>query len=149
MRMMIRTATQQDIVRKSGGYRPFVLRATRARWTTVRAIDWTVDAVQGLKGTSSQTPEPAVAAYVLRSNWVARCPDCPEVMVVEPGEPFFCPNCLNAANGGRARAVIFPAERAEIERLLLKRPAPENRNWLIGEPVEHLRAENAAHGLED
>lgn len=131
--MQIRTATDHEIVRKSGGYRAFVLRAARARWPRVQAVNWTA------QGT--------VAAFVLRSNWVVQCPTCPEALLAEPGEPFWCPNCLNVSNGGQALTALFPEDRTEIERLLLLRPAPENRNWLAGETVAQLAAENAAHGI--
>ena len=91
---------------------------------------------------------PAVAAYVIRGNWVADCPFCRETIVVEPGQPFTCPNCTMAENGGKARPLAMPEQRAEIEAALLQRPVPDNRNWLVGETVEDLVRENRAHGVD-
>ena len=43
--------------------------------------------------------------------------------------------------------MALPPERTEIEAALAPRP-PEHRNWLPGEPVATLRAENIEHGAE-
>jgi hypothetical protein len=46
---------------------------------------------------------------------------------------------------GRTYLVDFPAEREEIERLLLLRPE-RDRNWEPGQTVEDLRRENEERG---
>jgi hypothetical protein len=97
----------------------------------------------------------SVKAYVNHGRWVAECgtDGCGGAMSVDVEEPlFYCWVCGNQwANGAWAR-VEFPARREEIERLLLLRPAANgmeavNRNWVVGEPLANLEAENAAHGI--
>jgi len=83
-------------------------------------------------------------AYILRGAWVVGC-ECGECVFYEPGKPFFCPNCLNAENGHRPRPVVMPVERSQIEVVLLQRPNPNNRNWLVGETVKQLNDENLIH----
>lgn len=136
--MIIRMAKEQAAVREANGYRNFVRRQVEARWPAANVpIFW--ERVQGV---------PA-AAFVQDSSWVVGCPDCSEHIVAQVGEPLFCPNCCNVQNAGAPRPVIFPPNRGAIEAALLRRPVPATRNWLPGEPVEQLRAENAAHGLKE
>lgn len=92
--------------------------------------------------------EPAVAV-VQRGAWVAFCPSpgCPSGEFVEPGLPFFCCVCANAAVGHLWRPVVWPANRGAIEAALGERPVPQTRNWLPGETPESLRAEFAAELL--
>lgn len=130
--MQIRTASQQKSVTKHGGYRRFTENALRLRWETARPISW---------GASRGT----VQAEVIRSNWAVRCPHCAGAMFVEPGEPFFCPDCGMQANDWLPMTVVWPEERATIERVLLARSDPLTRNW-TRESVAALRAENLAHG---
>lgn len=140
--MLIRTAGQQKTVRKHGGYRRFVEHCLRLRWEdalkanpALRRIQW--DETQG-----------EVMATVVRSNWRVDCPFCQSAMAAEPGEPFFCPDCAMQGNEFKPMAIVWPKERAEIERVLLARPNPNNRNWLIGETVADLLTENVAHGVK-
>lgn len=128
----ILTASQQFAIQRAGGYRKFIELTTSKRWAMAR-VNWQ---------TRGQIP-----AYIGRSSWRANCPFCTESVVAEPGQPFFCPNCLMLQNGGLAMETVFPKERAEIERLLLLRPNPENRNWLPGERIGHLIIENVEHGI--
>jgi hypothetical protein len=132
---MIFTAKQLDSVQRAGGYRNYVRRQVTARWPGASVPIWW-DRATG-----------DVTAQIIRTYWAVQCPACPEAMIVQPGEPFFCPNCLNAANQGLPLRVVFPPERAALEAVLLKRPVPQTRNWRPGETVEALRAENAAHGI--
>jgi hypothetical protein len=134
--MQILTATKMTAVRQCmGNYQVFLVANARARWP---------DAQLNIKWMARGIP---VYAEIWRSMWVAQCPDCPEAIIVEPGEPFWCPNCCNAANGGYARPLIFPDNRTAIEELLLARPNPETRNWLEHETLDMLRAENLEHGI--
>lgn len=129
--MKILTANQQQIVKKAGGYRAFVNRLMRDRWGVVPT--WEID-----------KKAPPVYAWVNQSSWAGDC-ECRGSIVVEPGEPYICPDCGNAFYGGKARRVIFPKKRAEIEELLLARPYPKNRNWLTTETVSDLKRQNKEH----
>ncbi len=88
-------------------------------------------------------------AYVNHGRWVADCPFCSgaEEMATLPMS-FFCHACQMAAVQGQAIPALFPApaEAESIERVLAIRPVP-NRNWVPGETVDQLRAENLEHGL--
>lgn len=87
-------------------------------------------------------------------RWIADCPAClahgrTVAQYVWLDQPIlFCTRCANAALEGRWRPVIVPAERQDIERLLLVRPDPEQRAWAPGETLADLRAENTTLGLE-
>lgn len=130
--MQIRTASQQSSVIKAGGYRRYVERLVRDLWPGAAPVNWETRGV--------------VYAYVNRSSWAVNCPFCRDALVAQPGEPFYCRNCLMQANGGYAREVYFPDERAEIERILLLRANPDTRNWAPHETVDDLKAENLEHG---
>ncbi len=54
---------------------------------------------------------------------------------------FRCAHCLLEC------PVEWPRARRVIERLLAIRPIPATRNWLLGEPIKQLIAENIEHGL--
>ena len=118
----------------SGNYRGFIERECRMRWQV--HANWEVD---------QETPP--LYAEIDRAAWRVVCDTCREAMVIDYGEIYFCPNCLNAAQGGKARRVIFPEAKDEIERLLSLRPNPNNRNWLPQEKVEDLKTENITHGI--
>jgi hypothetical protein len=132
-KVLIKTASQQYTVRLKGGYRQWVELLVMQRWL-FKGIDW--EQAQG-----------TVLAEVWRSGWHAKCPFCRGAMVVEPGEPFFCVDCAMQGNEFRPMRVVWPEERHTIERLLLKRPNPMNRNWFPHETVEILIAENHQHGI--
>jgi hypothetical protein len=133
MDVRIKTANESVVVQRLGDYRAFVEYMVAGRWDA--RVNWTV------------SPRVTARAYVLRSAWVADCPTCAGNMVVEPGEPYFCPDCAMQGNGFQACAVVWPEQWAEIERLLLARPDPNTRNWLIGETLDDLARENAEHGV--
>lgn len=70
-----------------------------------------------------------VIARIWQGQWIADC-ECRGAQFVDPSEPiFFCTDCLNRLNNGRARPVAFPAEaeRMEIEKLILARPVNDVR----------------------
>ena len=131
---MIRTADQQHTVRAAGGYRRWVEKLVNDRWAT--AVDWEMAGAP-------------LKAWINYSNWAVNCDCCRESVVAEPGEPFYCPNCENAANGYKARPVDWPDEndRAEIEHMLLLRPNPDTRMWMAGETIDDLKRQNAECGL--
>lgn len=68
-----------------------------------------------------------VRARIWQGQWIADC-ECRGASFVDPDEPvFFCFSCGNRAHGKQLRPVEFPAERAEIERLILERPVDDLR----------------------
>lgn len=121
----VRTQTQGDV-------KAWVQFLVNMRFTGHK-IDWT------------PSGEP-LQAWINRGVWCVSCPDCPEVMPAEPGVPFFCPSCLNKGNHYAARAVSFPNDKAEIERILNMRFDKETQNWLLTETVADLIAQNKEHG---
>ena len=131
MPTFIRTANDQPSVRAAGGYRRFIAKLVAQRWRR-QLPNWDV------RG--------AVSAEIVRSSWRVSCPFCASATVAEPGEPFFCPDCMMAGNNGLAMLVIMPEEREQIERILNMRPVPETRNWLPHESVDDLIVENIEHG---
>lgn len=96
--------------------------------------------------------EGEIPALVNHGRWMAHC-GCGGAVVVSSKVPlFWCPDCGNQANKGKWLRVIFPAEKEEIEKELLKRPADDgfrarNRNWLPGESVADLAKENSERGI--
>lgn len=131
--MKIQTARDMFLVKKAGGYKAWVNRLFRDKWGFVP--NWTVGKA------------PPVRAYINRSCWVADC-ECRGCMVVEPNEPYLCPDCGNAMYRGQPREVIFPKNREQIEAVLLKRPYPKNRNWLLTETLADLKRQNKENGDE-
>ena len=92
--------------------------------------------------------------FVNHGRWIAHCP--------MPG----CPNAehfgkdlstghVGGLTGARFRcahcAWVGPAEWPpnvdDIDRLLRQRPVPATRNWMPGETVHDLLAENIEHGI--
>lgn len=86
-----------------------------------------------------------VPAYVSWGRWVARCPRCPSAELAHVGQPFVCEFC------GLICDIEWPSDemRYGIERLLLMRPDSTKQNWLPGETLTDLMAENGAHGIFD
>ena len=63
-----------------------------------------------------------VKARIWQGQWIADC-ECSGASFVDPQEPvFFCFGCGNRIDNGCLRPVDFPADYAEIERLILERP---------------------------
>lgn len=91
---------------------------------------------------------PAVLARVDLGRWLVDCSACAAAVVVDDEDlVFICPKC---GGDGNWRAVIMPAEREEIEEILLMRPgfreANRNRFWSPGETLLGLAAENVKNG---
>ncbi len=80
-------------------------------------------------------------------RWIARCPRpwCTNAMAVSPGQPWF--RCDGPGGCGWVARLSWPADPEAIEALLLMRPVERTRNWLPGETLETLLAENAAHDV--
>jgi len=133
----ILTGKDQFSVKKRGGYRAFVHSLLLMRYRI--APDWEL-CDPGLPPGSS-----GVTAWINQGNWAADC-ECGGSMIVEPGEPYICPDCCNAAQGRKARAGVGAEERAEIEAVILERPFPRNRNWLTTETLKDLVEQNIEKG---
>lgn len=87
-----------------------------------------------------------VEAHASWGHWAARCGYCPHGEMLRRFTPHFqCPEC------GMVTEVIWPSADmvAGVERLLMMRPAPANRNWMPGETLHDLMFENGAHGIFD
>ena len=87
-----------------------------------------------------------VQAYANWSRWVAQCGLCPWAKTLQRFEPVMeCPLC------GTVTEILWPSEDMVkgVERLLLMRPSPANRNWMPGETLHDLMFENGAHGVFD
>ena len=103
-----------------------------------------------LQALNAETHESVVAhASVNYGRWLVRCPWCKSAQYASTEDQrFFCVECANAVVGGRWVRVVWPENRAEIEAVLCRRPARENRNWELGEAVQHLELENRQHARE-
>jgi hypothetical protein len=89
-----------------------------------------------------------IEARINHGKWIADCPDCNGAEFVFLEELFFmCAGCLNAGVGNKWRPVVVPTDRKSIEKVILARPLPQNRNWVPGETVAKLKAENVERGL--
>ena len=121
--------------------------ATYQDWVTKRLV--VLAAKQGHKLLPPEavdgTPLPAV---VDANRWIVHCPTCNGAEFAWTTMPLFmCVTCWNGDNNHYFRPVNFPRNKAAIERVLMARPNPTNRNWLPGEGVPFLEFENEAHGL--
>lgn len=95
-----------------------------------------------------------VAAFVSAGRWVARCPRCPSAeqhgICADgstgglEGDRFTCREAYGGC-GFRCGA-DWPGTVDQITALLAARP-PAYRNWLPGETVLDLLAENIDHGI--
>lgn len=99
---------------------------------------------------NSTSDEAPAYAHISHSRLVALCPNCggAEAVWREGPHVMLCANCGNADIQGRLRTVILPDNLNEIEQLLMQRSNPATRNWLSGETIEELEAENIGHGIQ-
>lgn len=94
--------------------------------------------------------EPFAHVEVNHGRWIVRCPFCPGAQLASVADRrFFCLDCLHVGTKAEGRwiHVSWPSARADIERVLLTRPAASTRNWSWGERVQDLVAENRERGL--
>ena len=93
--------------------------------------------------------ESPVEAQIRGNKWVAQCPGCEtDFQYIWLDNPLYmCSICWNATTGGIYRAVTLPEGVKEITYLLEKRPVLATRNWLPGQVIEELEAENAENGV--
>lgn len=85
-------------------------------------------------------PPLVTRAYANYGRWVVECHDRAAGELRVGQSEWRCPLCRTEYH------VIWPAERRRIERLLSPRPIA-NQNWLPGETLADLLAENIEHGL--
>ncbi len=90
---------------------------------------------------------PSVLARVDLGRWLVDCSACSSAVVIDDEDlVFICPKC---GSGGKWALIIMPAERVEIEEILLLRPgfrdANRNRFWFPGESIDKLCVENIEH----
>lgn len=83
-----------------------------------------------------------IVARCDHGRWVGDC-GCGSGVAASPEWSLAC--CFSC--GAIYRRIVFPKDRAAIVAALAARPAIENQNWLPGETVAQLLAENAAHGI--
>ena len=90
--------------------------------------------------------DPVLQAEINHGRWIVQCPSCAGAELVDPADlRFFCLSCYNRAHGGRWLRVTLPAEKPEIEAVLLLR-RPQNQHWQPGETVAKLKAKNKEAG---
>jgi hypothetical protein len=101
-----------------------------------------IDAGPLPRGLTEATP---TEGRVVMGQIVARCPDC-ESLHRGWGDWFYCWTCYNASLDNRLRPMTWPDDIAAIVDTLMQRPQ-QNRNWIPGETLVQLQAENVAHGV--
>ncbi len=102
-----------------------------------------------IKPAGIDTEAPPVTAFVNHGAWLIKCPnpDCKGAEYAWEEGFFYCFSCHNGYMGHKIRRSVFPPERRAIEKALERRPLL-NRNWLQGETVGDLQAENKKHSGE-
>lgn len=115
-----------------------------------RGAEWILHKLGGTsKGSigAATAPGPSTPAYVNHGRWVVDCPDCNNAQLAcRTDRRFMCNDCGNIALGGLWRPVEWPANPQAIETVLESRPM-ENQNWVPGETVQMLAADNKHRGI--
>lgn len=89
-----------------------------------------------------------LAARINAGRWIVDCPNCKSAVVASfQNAIFICSNCGSPENNGKWYKVLFPADKEDIEKELLKRPKVENRNLELSEDLEMIKKENKEHGI--
>jgi len=85
------------------------------------------------KYVNDRTSGNPVYARIDYGRWLADC-ECGGAEYVDHETPlFFCMACGNRGTNGRARKVIFPKNREEIEIDTMKQPLGGMQSWNRGE----------------
>lgn len=94
-------------------------------------------------------------AYINHSRWIAECPTtgCSGAgFITFKEDRCWCVHCNTGWH-----TIVFPDSDkvGEVEEILLKRPAPNSRNWepvqrgrFPAEAIEDLIEQNKEHGIE-
>lgn len=93
----------------------------------------------GIRKRQSSTP---VYAYVSEGRWVADCDECNGAEFVTEDQVMVCGTC------GAVSDVVWPEDVAGIEAVLGKRKHLRTQNFIPGETVDMLKAENKRHGVK-
>lgn len=115
----------------------------RAFWHAFGRKEGFVDERTGLRvpgNPEDLTGSLTALAFVNTSRWVAMCPRCNGGIAAWPEHDDGC--CLDC---GAIVALVYPDDPTAGERVLSERPF-QFRNWLPGETVDALVAENVTHG---
>ena len=89
-------------------------------------------------------PGMGLVAWVAQGQWSITCPCGGGEYVWEEGW-VMCASCWNEWADHYYIRTAFPKHRREIESILLCRPHRSERNYLLGETVEELLAQNIEH----
>lgn len=129
------------------------MRTIKTHDDTFNVGQYELMAEYGTKLGSGRPPDTAqvsgvLTAYINHGRWLVDCPslDGGATLVSKKNPVFWCPYCGNDDNEGLWYKVVFPDDAGGIELELLKRPTSK-QNWVAGETLRDLRAENAARGL--
>ncbi|HEY2086382.1 MAG TPA: hypothetical protein VGH54_10220 [Mycobacterium sp.] len=119
--------------------------AAGAEWCPARLDLWTAD--RPFQPAAKLTKVKPILVFANEGRWIAECPDCHAAQLACATDlRFMCHCCGNGALEGCWRPIKWPGNRAALERALSSRPTT-NRNWLPGETVALIRAENRAMGV--
>lgn len=88
---------------------------------------------------ATERPDVLIAA----GKWLVPCA-CGNFPSVHPGWRLAC--CFEC--GAVYEDLVIPADAVAIAAVLVRRPRIQERGWIAPQTVDHLRAENVAHGLE-
>lgn len=102
----------------------------------------------GLELAGLELTATVLVARVNHGRWIVDCPEdgCNGAELPFADGFFLCGSCIAERRPLRLFRVDFGQERQAVEAALERRPK-NARNWLPGEPVEHLMLENQAHGI--
>lgn len=95
-----------------------------------------------LPSAAAQTARPV---FVNDGRWLVQCPCGGAQYASKTDHRFFCIDCLNATANGLWVAVTWPQYPGLIEAVLDVRPTNQ-ADWLPGETLSQLAAENQANG---
>jgi hypothetical protein len=90
-----------------------------------------------------------IEVFANEGRWIAQCPDraCRSAQLACKTDPrFMCHECANRENAGKWLPLKWPRNVGKIEALLAKRVVV-NQNWLPGETLKDLLADNLEHGI--
>lgn len=95
------------------------------------------------------TALPVAHAFVNAGRWMTQCPfGCGSAQVISETDRFwYCVTCANYSANGHSIPIMWPAADfcIALEDLLIERPAIF-QNWVPGETLEQIQAENIARG---
>ena len=130
MKFSIETARDQHRVKTEDA-----LRAKQAAFVAKNVAS-------GLRSIRIHESNVPIEARVNNGRWLFDC-DCGSGVAADPD--FAAAYCFGC--GAIHTVVVFPDDRADVERVLLERPKTATRNWEPPETVATLETENRRHGV--